>query len=40
MTKLYLNNSYHYSLSLLAMEVQEKCEGSEIITGPYCLPIW
>ena len=32
MTKLYLNNSYNYSLSLLTMKVQEKCEVSEIIT--------
>ena len=32
MTKLYLNKSFHYSLSLFTMEVQEKCEVSEIIT--------
>ena len=32
MTKLYLHKSYHYSLTLFTMKVQEKCEVSEIIT--------
>ena len=32
MTKLYLNKSFHYSLTLFTMKVQEKCEDSEIIT--------
>ena len=32
MTKLYLNKSFHYSLTLFTMEAKKKCEVSEIIT--------
>ena len=39
MTKLYLNKSYHYSLTLFPMKVQEKCEVSEIITE-FILPAY
>ena len=31
MTKLYLNKSFHYSLTLFTMEAKKKCEVSEII---------
>ena len=37
MTKIYLNKSFQYSLTLFTMEIQEKCEVSEIITE-YILP--
>ena len=32
MTKIYLNKSFHYSLTLFTMESKKKCEVSKIIT--------
>ena len=32
MTKIYLNKSFHFSLTLFTVESKKKCEVSEIIT--------
>ena len=43
MTKLYLNKSYHYSLTLFTMEVQEKKWISQIIKEsilPAYMVVW